>query len=480
MRNSRTLSTLFVAASNFCTVFTSIGIAALLSRFLNKEEYATYRQTLLCFQTIEPILSLGLPIGILYFAARKENALTSTISKSLILLSIAGLTFALLTFGGGKTLVAYSFNNPKLNETLVIFSFYPTLYLITNFLKSVLIAQKKPEFSALFSFIESSLRIASITVVIIYFTRTAYTSIIGTLSAGLASALIALFFFLRFRPAKSQTKETFSYQDILRHSIPISIGVAIETISKNIDKIIVSTKSTPEIFAIFVNGAVEIPLIGIITGSTAAILTPEITKLFQNKDKKKAARLFKSGANKCSILLIPIGGFLYLFADELMTFLYGMNFIESSIYFKVYLTTTPLRVLIYSTLFQAAGKTAIILRRAIASLTINLVLSLFLTEFLGPMGAVVGTVLTIAFFATPYCLYKCTQIYECHLFDLVPVKTISLITLFTTIAVLTPHFLPLNDTKTFNTASIIKVISYTLPYLCLTYFFRKHITETSS
>ena len=70
-----------------------------LSYHLSKGDYASYRQVWMLFNTLIPILSLGIPISVNYFfpLLRKEDR-KSFIFQTYFSLSILGFFFTLLFF----------------------------------------------------------------------------------------------------------------------------------------------------------------------------------------------------------------------------------------------------------------------------------------------------------------------------------------------------------------------------------------------
>ena len=50
----------------------SIAIGAILSRFLTKESYGTYRQLWLLYNTLYPIISLRIPTSVNYFISQSS------------------------------------------------------------------------------------------------------------------------------------------------------------------------------------------------------------------------------------------------------------------------------------------------------------------------------------------------------------------------------------------------------------------------
>jgi O-antigen/teichoic acid export membrane protein len=75
-------------------------------------------------------------------------------------------------------------------------------------------------------------------------------------------------------------------------------------------------------------------------------------------------------------------------------------------------------------LFQGAGKTHLVLLRAIITLFLNTVLTYFLVRKFGMSGAAWGTVAVVWFFVVPYCVIQCSKFVEAGWNVLLPYRYI--------------------------------------------------------
>ena len=70
-------------------------------------------------------------------------------------------------------------------------------------------------------------------------------------------------------PADSARPSTAGVKEMVKFSLPLGMATMLGTISLQLDKVIVGTMCEPADFAAYALGAIEIPLIGIVTGSLA-------------------------------------------------------------------------------------------------------------------------------------------------------------------------------------------------------------------
>jgi len=122
----------FVIGASFLfalATITGLICAAILARLLTKQDYASYRQTLLAYTFVSPLLMLGLPTGLFYFLARDRKHGRSILSGNILLLFSMGIVFFIAIWSGLNELLADRFNNPALKDLLLIYSPYALLAL---------------------------------------------------------------------------------------------------------------------------------------------------------------------------------------------------------------------------------------------------------------------------------------------------------------------------------------------------------------
>jgi O-antigen/teichoic acid export membrane protein len=203
----------------------------------------------------------------------------------------------------------------------------------------------------------------------------------------------------------------------------------LESMALGIDKVLVSILCEPDQFAVFVNGAMEIPFIRMITAATMAVILPEIVAFYKTGKKAEALGLWQRSARKIAVLLLPLGGLLFVAAPELMTLFYSGEYVESSRPFRIYLLLLPARVIFFGVIFQAAGRSDLILKRAVGTLLLNAAVSYPMIKYFGIEGAAWGTVVVFWLYVIPYCLAYCSRLLDTVWFRLMPFRHLGMILL---------------------------------------------------
>jgi len=409
MKQSRSFKVALLSFSGSIRTLTTLLCFVFLSRILSKLDYATYRQTILAYTILIPILSLGLPNALNYFLPRSHDDQRSILSGSIVLLSFTGFLFFLSFFLGGNQFIAEKFSNPDLKQSLLVFSPYALLALPILPLTVCLITNNKVKLLTGFNII-SNLLFFGLVIGLTYYYGTYLGPVIGMVSAAILIFIPAIYFMYKNASGRSYFPNKANILEQLKYSIPLSMATMFALISKKLDQIIVSVLSLPEEFATYANGAFEIPLIGIIIGSVISILLPEFTRLYKEKNYQKLTTLWHTSIVKSALIIYPVTIFLFIAAPKIIRILFTEKYMESQYPFRVYLLLLPIRITGFGSIFIAAGKNKLLLYRSIILLILNIVLSIILVIIWGPIGAAISTVLVIYFWVFPFHIYHIRKI----------------------------------------------------------------------
>lgn len=453
MSQSRTVKAGILASGTFLTTCVSLISAVVLARVLSMYDYATYKQTLLVYAFVSPLLMLGLPDALYYFLPGENKRPRSLLIENLLLLGFMAGLFSLFLLFGGNRLLAWRFKNPDLARMLLILAPYPLFMLPVSGLSACLIARNRVKQVAVFNVLSRLFMLATVLTAIMI-SRTPTAAIVGTVVATGIVFFPALKLMFAACNLGSWLPSTNSMWSQLKYAVPLGLAVMIGTISKSLDKMIVSSMCSPEQFAVYVNGAIEIPLIGILTGSVIAILIPDLVKLYKAAQYQELMELWHRAMVKCALLIFPIMIFLFVMAPEVMRILFSVKYENSAVPFRVYLLLLPIRITTFGAVFMAAGKNTLILYRVIVGLALNLVLSIILVKLVGAIGAAVATVIAIYVWNIPYCLFFIGKILHTGIFRIFPYQHLANILL---IAVLPSVILVAG--LVWDVSDIVKVIT---------------------
>ena len=461
---SRIQKTAYLSASQVITTLSTLAVAVALSRVLEtKAEYGTYQQTLLVYTFIAPLLALGLPAATFYFVPRNQGKERSVLINGLTALITSALLFALFCATLGPIFIPSWFGNSDLVRTIPWLAIYGPATLILIFISSALVAVGRPKTSALFTAIfRLSMACSVVLSAIIYASVNISLGVQAIVC--FAGAILGIGFIWQ---ATSKSKSPSLLPSLsgvstqLKYAVPLGLGAMMEGMALAIDKVIVSLFCSTEEYAVFVNGAMEVPLIAAITVAAGAVMLPEIVTAFSNNDRSKALELWKLMVKRVALFLLPAGFLFYLVSEELMVVLYSETFKESADPFRIYMLMLPARVAYFGMLFQGAGKTHLVLLRAVITLFLNTMITYFLVRKFGMSGAAWGTVAVVWFFVVPYCVIQCSKFVESRWNAFLPYRYILAVGTVSAVAALGAWYLSgLFEIRTALSAGILKGFIY--------------------
>ena len=416
---SRTFKAAVLSLSKVLAQCSRILSAAILSRVLTVEGYATLRQTFLAYDAGEPLLMMGLPKALYYFLPGEKKRARGVLIENLLLLSLIGGAFGIFLALGGNRILAWRFSNPALEQSLLLLVPYALVTLPASALAACLLARGRALHVAIFSVIQRLVLLALVVLPVLVW-RSAEAGIAGTVVASavmLVPALLLMFRSTRDGKARPTLRGIW---DQLKYSIFLGLAGALGTFTMSLDKLIVSSMCRPEAFAIYANGAVEVPLFGVLTGSVMAVLLPDITRLYKEGRFHEALALWQRAAKKCALIVFPVMWFLLVMAPDLVCVLFSAKYADSALPFRLYQTLLPIRIIAWGAMLMAAGKSHLILIQTAVACVLSLVLSVLYVKSIGYMGALLGTVQIAYMFTTVFNLIVIARLYRVRAREVLP------------------------------------------------------------
>lgn len=414
------------------------------SRFLSLNDYATFRQTFLPYIVLVPILQLGIPGTLYYLLPRRKDKL-NLVLESLLILSLTAFMFSLFLLIGGIGFLADKFNNPNLNNSLQWLIPYTFFQLPVNLLISVLVYEGKTKAVAIYSVISSVLLSTSIIFLVIKYHSYQFPVISKSLMPIiLTSALFYIVIRVLIKTFIKELQLISNVRSILKISLPLGLAYMIGTLSLQLDKILVSVFFSPKIFAVYSNGAFEIPFIGVLTGSIGAVILAEMSDHIKVKNFTKCVYLFSKSATKTALFIFPLMIFFMYTANNIIILMFSSKYALSAIPFRIYLFMLPIRIIVFGSALIALGKNDVILKRSIVELILNLILSYLLLRLFGYIGVAIATISVVYLWSVPYNIYEISKGFKIsmkELFEYKELLKIMIIAIFVSPIILLNHFI---------------------------------------
>ena len=364
-------------------VATTLAMGMILSRWLTKTDNGTFNQALiLVYPLFSTVLSLSLPQSLYYFLPKspdldRPRVMTQTISMTLLMAAVTGLVMF-----AGAGLIGRWMNNADLPVMLRILSLYPLMDMVSQLVCPALISIERMGSSAFFGVTFSLVRIGSVVVPVwlgFPLVRVFEFLVLGAcFTAGMG--LVILVFRLKVRRFEWSGQLA---REQIKYCIPLAGALAVGLLGRQMDKWIVGLFFPPDQWVIFSNGAMELPLVGILTGGLISAILPEMVRSAESKRLMEAFGLWKRTSRVTALAIFPTFVLSLMFAPELMMVLFGAGYVESSYPFVVYLFVLPIRIVYFNALLRALSVTPPIMVGALLSLGINAVVGFGLAALAG-------------------------------------------------------------------------------------------------
>lgn len=402
-------------------------ILVICSRLLTEYEYGSYRQFFTVYEIAVPLLGLGLSQSVFYFFARASSR-RNVIMLAVYILLVMGFAFALFIVFFGRFLAIQVFHSEILSDCILYVVPFTFFSLIVPILSAAYVDAGRSKILAAYSSAYVLFLACSVSLVA-YYTRDVLIVIILRIVAVLIFSFLLYVTLKREKILDEHTnsidrEEKLSAIDILKYSVPLGLASAAGMLSQQVDKIIVSTATSPEVFAIYINGAMEIPLISILTGALATASMSELSRKVKAGLLTDALDIFKSIANVSSIILLPALIYFFVCAEHFMIFLFGERYADSATPFRIYLLLIPARLVFFGPVLIAFGKTKSVLLRSVVELILTGVLGAFLIFVFGYLGVAFAIVTVTYMWSVYYNLLQLRDCFGVRISDLLPYKTL--------------------------------------------------------
>lgn len=419
MTTSRTSKVFALSLGQGLSTLVALASGMVMARILSQTELATYRQTMLAYDVAIPLLSLGISTGIYYFLPTEKSRARGLVADGLVMMLVMGLLYALFIALGGNNLLAKRFSNPAVVHTLVYLIPLPIIMLPAGLLASVMVVQNRINSLTLFNVL-TGLFLATSIIVACLLWKTPEAMILMRVGVSIALGFIAIALIVQALPRDEWRPRWSSMKALVAFSLPLVLAGMLGTLSLQLDKVIVSSMCSPEAFAVYSTGALEIPFIGIMTGSIMIVVLPDLRRMIGAGDKQAALTLFRVAAEKSAMVLIPVTIFLMISAESFVQTLFSSKYADSVLPFRLYLLIVPVRIVTLGVFMTALGLNRIILYRAAVGLAVNAILGVLFVRWMGFIGAILATILSLYFIEVAWSLRAISRAVGCRWREILP------------------------------------------------------------
>lgn len=439
-----------------------------LARTLSVAEYGDYGQTILVVDIVKMLFSGGLASIIFVYLSNTKN--NKQVISSNYYLGITLGVIACIILIAFSELIGRSFNNDNIPFYITLYSFSVIFSIPATTLSSVLIFYKKvPLYTKTIIFI-NSLRLILLFISIQFFASLKLVFISLSLLEFIKFILLTVI--LKRRLTKDYLNKIKRGVEQLKTGVYLNFANILGFLTLATDSIMISVFKNEESFAIYKNGAFEVPLISVLYLSISQLFLPKITQHFSNNKLDTIANIKKKLSINIAAIVYPFCIFFITFSSDFITLYLSDKYINSALIFTIFNLSLLMRIYDYLDVLIASKNTKKILYLQIFAILFNLILNAIFIYYFDIKGAAIATIITLFIYA--YIALKLNaNILHKSIFDIIDIPKIFLTLLISLLCIIPFLFITISN-------NIFISFAFKFLYFPLTYFLlykRKFIDE---
>lgn len=346
---------LWLGIGQLCTFGITFLTAPIMARYFDKVEYATYKQILYVYTSLQSLFTMGLPSVFAYFIPRiNERQQKAFINRLTIYFLIIGAVFSGSLFFSAD-LIARLMHNPELAVGLKIFALFPLFTLPAMGIEGIYTAIRKAKFVAIYNIFTKILMFFCIILPVVVWHTGYKEAIVGWGVASFITFLVAMY--MKSRPYKGIQTEGIPNIDkrIFAYSLPLTGAFVSGFFCNSADQFFVSRYYGPQVFADFINGCFSIPIVGMVAGSVKGVLLPLFSKADEENKMDSVISSYANAVKNSATIIIPMLLFCMVFSSDVVIALFGEKYAASSSYLKIYILRDFVSIFPYFAILMAFG-----------------------------------------------------------------------------------------------------------------------------
>lgn len=421
---------IFLMGAKTIDAVTLIALGMVLTRLMSKSDYGTYQQAMLVVTTLTVFLPFGLSESIFFFYPKVQNQ-KRFLLQTFLLLNLIGALGALAVFVSREDL-SHFLSNPQLYSLASVYAYFVIFLTSYQILGPMLLSQGKGKFLAIFNSLFN----------IFFFLAVAAPIYSGwslekTLPViGLVLLARVLFILVYILSLPGEVKDLLAWENFkeqLIYSAPLGLSLMVGILAKTVDRLTISHYFTPAQYATYDRGALQLPLVAILSYTVGGVLLPRYVEYYQNNQKGELVHLWHQSVRSVALIMLPAFVLCFILAEQIITFLYTDHYAESTQVFKVYLLMLLLMIPNFGSLLRATKYTKYILYSSVLAFGLGSIFSLIMVRQLGTIGPAWGILLASVLVAGYYA-YAAKKAVQINLKQLFPWKVLAQITLVALLA----------------------------------------------
>lgn len=411
--------------SSLSSIVLAVVSSAILSRYMVKSEYGTYKLIIYVYSSLVVIFSAGLPSIFSFFLPKISLAKGKDLVDRITWLFIGlGAIFSIFLFFFSQY-IAQFMGNPEMDEGLCWFSIIPILLLPTLGLDGIFTSYQQTHLMPIYNTINRVIMLACIVLPVIYIDNSALMAIKGWIAASLVSFILALVF--KAIPFRGITKvnSNIKIKELFAYSLPLVTASVWGMLIRYSDQFYISKYFGPEVYAEFSNGFIEIPIVSIVTGSVSIVLMPYLSKLaVDQSNTREIIDIYRRTMVKSAYIIYPVIVYFIIYGREIMTFVFSKNYEASGIYFKINMIQSFFNIVMFMPILLAFGKTKFYSNMHLVFALISWISGFILVSIFNSPIAIAINSISMTIFLVIIMTSYIRSLLKVGILELVPIKLI--------------------------------------------------------
>lgn len=365
----------------------------IIARVFTENLLGTYKHINLVMNIFSTVCTIGIPTSIsCLYGTYDKNKKSKLISNTILLLGgISILSF--ITIIIFKEQLALILNNSDILLYINILALYVAVMIISSFLENLYISSNQSVLLgkiyilyAITNFIAMILSVVAFNSLHLLIILIVAIEVIRT---------VVMFAIIKHLENLYINIDINMLKPLLKFSLPLGIVSIVQTINTYIDNLFISNNYPPDKYAAYANAATDIPFVGIITVSVAAVILPIMAKEYKkNNNFKGVLEIWGDSSKKTAVIMFPIFWIAILFSSGYIEFIFSEKYVISSTpIFIIYLLKFPLYCTVYGNVLVVFGKQRYVMYNSIIGIILNSALNLVFIKIFGIIGPAISTVI---------------------------------------------------------------------------------------
>lgn len=388
-----------VVFSRILTTAIDLVIMVAIVRLLSKSEFAVMSYLLMIYQSARYIAALGFPDSVFYFFERISGKTWRAFAfQTLGLMAIFGLAAGLILLLLPMFVTSILSSDWTQAQVDSVRRLMPYLAIVgvceipTWCVPNIMLSMDRQKSAAWYSLIMSLLTFLSL-ILPLTFGYPVETAFVLLAWYSVVRLGVSVWWIRHVIPPSTEPLPKSVRQDQIAFSIHVGLSSLAGRLNKYIDKFVVAALLPASALSDYSVGAQEIPLLAVVPFAVGSVLISRYVRFVLHEEREKLLRLWHDSVSKVTLLVVPVGVFFIFFAEDFIFTLFGSEYANAILPFRIFTMITLHRVTSYGSLLQSFGMTRAILYLSVGLVLANTLLSIMLTTWLGIPGTALAAFL---------------------------------------------------------------------------------------